>query len=65
MTDIKKGLSNKEVERSRLENGTNEIKAKKRASFWSSFVSNLADPIIRVLIIALFINIIFMFPRVN
>ena len=65
MTDIRKGLSNKEVEKSRLENGSNEIKEQKRASFLKSFISNLSDPIIRVLIIALFVNIIFMFPHIN
>ncbi len=65
MTDIKKGLSNKEVCASREKYGSNEIEKHKKVSFFKSFISNLSDPIIRVLIVALFINIIFMFPNVN
>lgn len=65
MTDINKGLISKEVSASREKYGSNEIEKHKRVSFFKAFLSNLSDPIIRVLIIALFINIIFMFPNVN
>lgn len=65
MTDIKKGLSSKEALKSREKYGSNEIARHKKLSFFKSFLSNLSDPIIRVLIAALFINIIFTFPNVN
>lgn len=38
---------------------------KKRRSFLVQFISNLGDPIIRILIGAMIINIIFMFPNIN
>ena len=59
------GLSNKEVELSRKKYGENKIVEHKRRSFFRGFVSNLSDPIIKVLIIALGLNIIFMFPNIN
>jgi len=60
-----KGLSASEVEISRQKHGANKLNDYKRRSFLKSFISNLSDPIIRVLIIALFINIVFMFPNIN
>ena len=59
------GLSAIQVELSRKTHGANKLNEYKRKSFIKSFFSNLSDPIIRVLIIALFINIVFMFPNVN
>ena len=60
-----KGLSTSQAEMSRQRHGANKLNEYKRKSFIKSFFSNLSDPIIRVLIIALFINIIFMFPNIN
>ncbi|MBR2444765.1 MAG: calcium-translocating P-type ATPase, PMCA-type [Clostridia bacterium] len=60
-----KGLSREEVIASREKNGENRLKAGKRKTFIKSFFSNLNDPIIRVLIIALFVNIIVMLPNIN
>lgn len=65
MTDIKRGLSDNDVIRSRAEHGENKIQPKKRVTFFKSFASNFSDPIIRILITALFINVIFMFPSIN
>ena len=65
MQDIKNGLNDEEVLKYRERYGRNTISQGKRKSFFSSFISNFSDPIIRVLIIALFINIIIMFPKVN
>ncbi len=65
MTDIKTGLSESEVIRAREQYGENKIKPQKRIGFLRAFISNLADPIIRILIGALIINIIFMFPNIN
>lgn len=59
------GLTSEEAQASREKYGDNIIKEYKRKSFLKCFISNLTDPIIKVLIIALFINIIFMFPNIN
>ena len=67
MTDTPKksktkyGLNDAEVELSRAEHGGNQMTSAKRKGFWAHFISNLNDPIIKVLIGALFINIIFIF----
>ncbi len=67
MTDTPKksktkyGLNDAEVELSRAEHGGNQMTSTKRKGFWAHFISNLNDPIIKVLIGALFINIIFIF----
>ena len=65
MTDIKKGLCEDEVAKSREAHGANKLPNEKKRSFFKSFFQNLSDPIIRVLIVALFLNIIFMFPNIN
>ena len=65
MTDYKRGLTSEEVARSRERHGSNEIVTQRRVGFFRSFLSNLSDPIIRILIVAIFINIIFMFPKIN
>lgn len=54
------GLSENEVRISREKYGTNEIKPQKKRSFISRFFENLCDPIIKILIFALIINIVFM-----
>lgn len=59
------GLSEKEVAESRQKYGENKLSEYKKKNFLQSFIGNLNDPIIRVLIIALFVNIIFMFPNIN
>ena len=45
--------------------GENKLSEYKRKSFFKCFLANLGDPIIKVLIGALFINIVFMFPNIN
>ena len=61
--DIKKarGLSEDEVRQSRAEHGVNVMSVAKKKSFWSHFISNLNDPIIKILIGALIINVLFVF----
>lgn len=56
-----KGLSDAEVAKSRAEYGSNIMTKAPRKSFWGHFLSNLNDPIIKILIGALIINIIFVF----
>ena len=59
------GLNSSQVKIAREKYGANKFGEYKRKSFIKSFISNLGDPIIRVLILALLINVIFMFPNVN
>ncbi len=60
-----KGLSEKEVEDSRAAHGDNSLIKEKRKGFFRKFLENLSDPIIRVLLIAVFIEIVFTFGHCN
>lgn len=60
-----KGLSLEEVEASRKKHGTNELKRVARRGLIRSFFENLGDPIIRVLVIALALEVIFTFGNCN
>ena len=51
-----KGLTQDEVKRSRLENGTNALTHKEPPGFWSKYAEKFNDPIIIILIVALGIN---------
>ena len=63
MTDHSKpniiGLTTEQVQSSRAEHGSNKMTKRKGRSFARSFIENLCDPIIRVLIISLIINLLF------
>lgn len=59
------GLSENQVIKSREAYGENKLTPHKRKGFLKSFLSGLNDPIIKVLIVALIINIIVMLPNVN
>lgn len=60
--DMKKtGLTEEQVERARREHGTNAMTPPKRAGFFSHFVKNLNDPVIKILIAALILNLLFVF----
>ena len=56
----KRGLTDEEVIKSRKEHGSNIITNKKRNSFIKLFIETLGDPIIRILIIALGIKLVFL-----
>lgn len=58
--DIKNGLTEEEVLESREKSGSNIITNKKRNSFIELLISSLGDPIIRILIIALGIKLVFL-----
>ena len=49
------------VERSRRQNGTNELSIRRGVSFARRFISNLGDPVIRILLCALGVNLLFAF----
>lgn len=59
------GLTNAEVLLSRQKHGTNNLTRKKSKSFLDSFIHNLGDPVIRVLIISLAVNILFTMKNID
>lgn len=54
-------LTEAEAEASRREHGSNMLTEGKRKSFFKQFLSNLGDPVIRILLIALGLNLLFSF----
>ena len=56
-----KGLNDKEVKRSRAEHGENVLSTTKKRSFFNQFAMNMGDPVIRILLCALVLNILFLF----
>ena len=58
---LRRGLSQKEVELSRRKNGANVFSTTRRAGFWRRFFANLGDPVIKVLLSALALNVLLLF----
>lgn len=61
MNNYNNGLSDGQVIESRKKYGTNEIKKGKSNTFFSLLIESLGDPIIKILLIALAIKIVFLF----
>ena len=59
------GLTDDEVNNSRQKYGRNILTKKKRESFIRKLIKNLGDPVIKILLGALIINLIFMFKSAN
>ena len=59
------GLSDREVLASRKQHGANILTKRKRVSFWRQFLSNLGDPVIRILLAALGINLLMLFQNTD
>ena len=59
------GLSQREVEESRSAHGENILKKEKTKGFFKRFIENLDDPIIKILFIALGVEILITLGRVN
>ncbi len=55
------GLNAEQVKASRAEHGSNTFGAAKKKSFIGCFVANLCDPVIKILLIALGVNLILVF----
>ncbi len=55
-----KPLTAAEAEASRKAHGSNTLSVKKRRSFLSRFIANLGDPVIRILLGALALNLLFL-----
>lgn len=60
-----KGLTEDEVIASRNQFGENRLTSKKRTGFWRSFAHSFGDPMIKILLVALTINIIFLTQNAN
>ena len=65
MTDIERGLTDEEVIKNRKSFGENKMEKPPKKGFFKRYLENFSDPIIRILIGALFVNIIFMIPNIN
>ena len=59
------GLTEEEVKLSREKYGANALKRRKRKGFFRQYLSAFSDPIIRVLLIALAVNLIFFIKSKN
>ncbi len=60
-----KGLTHHEVEEARRQHGTNELRRVAGRGLIRSFFDNLGDPIIRILVIALALEVLFTFGNCN
>lgn len=65
MEEEYKGLKENEIYIMREKYGENKLAGVKKRSFFKMLLGNLNDPIIRVLAVALIINILFTIPHVN
>ena len=65
MAKILKGLSSDEVKRSLELYGDNSLSDERKKGFWLRFLENLSDPIIRILLIAIVVQLIFTFGNIN
>ncbi len=63
--DLRRGLSAEEAEQSRKIYGANRMTEKKKTGFVRQFFGNFSDPIIRILLASLVINIAVSFGHVN
>lgn len=63
--DLRAGLASRNVAAYREKYGSNELSRQKKHGFVRQFLHNCNDPIIRILIGALVLNILFLFPDVN
>lgn len=55
------GLTDSQVEESRREHGTNALTEQASESFWEKLWGNFGDPMIKILVVALLINVVFAF----
>ena len=57
----KLGLTEQEVLKSRQEHGDNRLSEVKSEGFWEKLKDNFGDPMIKILCVALIINVVFAF----
>lgn len=59
------GLTEEQVRASRKKYGSNTLTKHKRKSFFRQFLSSFGDPIIKILMVALAINVLFLFQKAD
>lgn len=59
------GLTDEQVVESREKNGANVFERVKKKRFFGKFLDNLSDPIIKILLLALVVQVVFTLGRVN
>ena len=64
-TTLGRGLTQSEVEESRRRYGSNQLTQYHRESFFKKFLESFGDPIIKILLVALALNILFMLRNIN
>lgn len=57
------GLNSAQVEASKVEHGTNQLMEFETETFWDKFKGNFEDPVIKILVVALAIDLIFFFMK--
>ena len=65
MSNKIKGLNEDEVRKSRELYGDNRLKREKKKSFFKRYIENLSDPIIKILLLALGVQIVFTIGDIN
>lgn len=55
------GLTDEQVRAARAAHGSNQLSRQKTKPFWRQFLSNLNDPVIRILLAALAVNLLLLF----
>jgi calcium-translocating P-type ATPase len=55
------GLTTSQAQESKARHGDNRLTELETEGFWSKFRGNLSDPMIKILCVALFINVVFVF----
>ncbi len=58
-TDMRRGLSEYEVVASREKHGSNRMTPPKKKRFIARFIGNMGDPVIKILLFALVVNLLF------
>ena len=61
----RRGLTEKEVAASRQAHGANELSRTAGKGFWRVFLSNLGDPVIKVLLVALVLHLLLLFRNAD
>ncbi len=57
------GLNASQVEESKMKHGTNQLMEFEMETFWDKFKGNFEDPVIKILVVALAIDLIFYFMK--
>ena len=64
-TQKRMGLTEEQVRESRKKYGANTLTRTKRKSFLRQFIGSFGDPIIKILLVALAINVLFLFQKAD